>query len=520
MRAVWVGLVLVLGCSATGPVPDRKAPVAVAAAPAAPVAPDERDLLWALAPEGATLGVVVSPRGVAMIERAVTTAQDVLTSSADFAALQAEVMHGLMRAFGTPSPTLAGFGLSHDKGFALFVVDRGQVVMVLPVGDRDRFVAAMEGSKGADGDVAGSWACQTSGGRYVCAQRRGLLAKLGRGGLDAVRRSAAARGEIEIAGRGMIEPLGRSFAAVAELDRGAVVLRGTVEAASLVTDLLGAPGRPRADAAAAAGFGVVDLTPVIAALRPVPIAPGVTIADLARTISGPVTYVVGAGTADPGIHIPLRDPGPARALVEHCDALRPLAQFGATVRDGACRVPVPGSRLVIESWIDGGELRIANRAAGAASAIAPSPLARELAQGAWSLALFGRGSFFDLREARSQMAPLPAWADSALRVWPLISEAGLGIRKDGASVHFVVGARTIWSNPDDVVRRLLAIPSGDLLSGKAIEAGASIASAAPASPFAHDLRAGLAGFMSLSVSLGMLVGIGTPAWADHSKPPN
>jgi len=123
MRAVWVGLVLVLGCSATAPVPDRKAPVVAAPAPAAP---DERDRLWALAPEGATLGIVVSPRGVAMLDRAVTTAQDVLTSSADFAALQAEVMHGLMRAFGTPSPTLAGFGLSHDKGFALFVVDGGR----------------------------------------------------------------------------------------------------------------------------------------------------------------------------------------------------------------------------------------------------------------------------------------------------------------------------------------------------------------------------------------------------------
>jgi hypothetical protein len=103
MRAVWVGLVLVLGCSSTGPVADRKVPAV--AAPAAPATPDERDLLWALAPEGATLGVVVSPRGVALIDRAVTTAQDVLSSSADFAAIQAEVMRGLMRAFGTPSPS-------------------------------------------------------------------------------------------------------------------------------------------------------------------------------------------------------------------------------------------------------------------------------------------------------------------------------------------------------------------------------------------------------------------------------
>src|SRR5262245_47148273 len=127
MRAVWVGLVLVLGCSSTGPVAERKAPAV--AAPAAPAVPDERDLLWALAPEGATLGVVVSPRGVALIDRAVTTAQDVLSSSADFAAIQAEVMRGLMRAFGTPSPTLAGFGLGHDRGFAMFIVDDGEVVM-------------------------------------------------------------------------------------------------------------------------------------------------------------------------------------------------------------------------------------------------------------------------------------------------------------------------------------------------------------------------------------------------------
>jgi acetyl esterase/lipase len=518
MRAVWVaGLVLVLGCSSATPVPARKAPAV--AAPAAPAVPDERDLLWALAPEGAALGVVVSPHGVAMIERAAASAQELLTSSADFAALQADVMHGLMGVLGTPNPTLAGFGLNHDRGFALFVVDDGQIVMVLPVGDRNRFVTALQGSKGADGDVVGSWACQTIDGRYVCAQRRGLFAKLGRGGLDAVRRSAGARGEIEIAGRGGIEPVGRSFAAAAELDRGAVIVRGTVDGvASPVTDLLGAPGRPHADAAGAAGFGVVDLRQVLAALQPQPIASGVTIADLARTLAGPVTYVVGAGTVDPGIRAPLRDPGPARALIEHCDALR-LGQFTATVREGACQVSGPGRSLAIDSWIDGGQLRIANRAAGTASAIEPSPLARELAQGAWSVALFGRGHFLDIKDARSQIAMLPAVVASKARLWPLLSEVGVGIRKDGASVHFAIGARTIWSNPDDVVRKLLAISSEDLLSGKGVEIGRSIASGAPSSPFAHDFRAGTAGVLGLGFATGLLAAIAGTAWQDQVKRP-
>jgi alpha/beta superfamily hydrolase len=290
-------------------------------------------------------------------------------------------------------------------------------------------------------------------------------------------------------------------------------------AASAVTDLIGAPARPRADAAGAAGFGVVDLMPLLGALRPAPIAPGVTTADLARMIAGPVTYVVGAGTTDPGIRVPLRDPGPARTLIEHCGGMPTLARFSTTVRDGACRVSVPGHNLVIDSWIDGGELRIANRAAGTASALAPSPLARELAQGAWSVALFGRGSFLDVKDARSQIAGLGLWGDSAVRFVPLITEAGLGVRKQGASVQFVAGLRTIWSNPDDIVHKLLAIPSSDLLSGKAVETGAAIARAAPGSPFAHDLRAGTAGVLGSGFAVGLLAGIGQGAWEQQVKRP-
>lgn len=57
-----VCLVAVLGC--------KKQPAAPGVeAPAAPASTAEQDALWQLAPDGAQIGVVGSPRGLAMIER-------------------------------------------------------------------------------------------------------------------------------------------------------------------------------------------------------------------------------------------------------------------------------------------------------------------------------------------------------------------------------------------------------------------------------------------------------------------
>jgi acetyl esterase/lipase len=514
MRALWVvGLIAVVGCKQEGPGP-------VLSAPAARVAADERDALWALAPEGATFGLVASPRGVAMIERGLLAAQDLLASSVDFASINSQLMHALLRSVGSMNPTLAGFGLTRDKGFAIFVAGDGQLVLVLPVGDHDKFLATAHGSKGADGDDLDGWVCKTIDGRYVCVQGRELLAKLGRGGLDVTRRTARARGDLELAGRDVPGPVGQSIAAVAELDRGMVIVRGTVGGAPrAIVDKLGAPSRPRVDSATAAGFGVIDLAPILAMLPPVPIAPAVTLADLGRSISGPITYVIGSGTTDPGIRIPLNDPAPATAVVEHCADLPPLARVGATVHDGVCRFPIPGAGagVAFDGWIDGKELRIGDRAAVKASSVLPSRLARELAQGQWSAAFFGRGSYLDLKQVRSQLQALPTEAELVVRALPLFSELGIGIRKDGDALHFVVGARTVWTNPDDVLQKLLAMSSDDLLSGKGTELGKAIASAAPTSPFAQDFKAGPGGLVGVTAPIGIITAVAIPALMDSMK---
>jgi hypothetical protein len=518
MRALWVaGLAAVVGCKQPGPGPVSRAPAAPAA-PAAPVQPDERDALWALAPEAATFGLVASPRGVAMVERGVLAVQDLLGSSVDFASINGELMHALLRTVGSTNPTLAGFGMSRDKGFAMFVVGDDQFVLVLPVSDRDKFLAAAHGSKGSDGDYLASWVCKTIDGRYVCTERRELLTKLGRGGLEVTRRTARARGDLEIAGRDVAGSSGLRIVAAAELDRGAVIVRGTIGGVPrAIVDKLGTPSRPRGDSEIAAGFGVIDLAPVLAMLSPVAIAPAVTLADLGRSVSGPITYVIGSGTTDPGIRIPLNDTAPAATLIAHCAELPPLARIGATVHDGACRVPIPTTSVAFDGWIDGKELRIGDRAAVKASSVEPSRLARELAQGQWSAAVFGRGSGFDLSLFRSQFPRLPLRAEAVLRAFPLLSELGAGIRKDGDAVHFVVGARTVWTNPDEVLQKLLAISSDDLRSGKAPEMSKSIANAAPTSAFAQDFKAGQGGLVGLGMSIGLIGSVANPALMDGMK---
>src|ERR1043165_4428189 len=114
MRALWVaGLVAAIGCKQAGPGPAVNAPVAKSSAPAGPTTAagsssgsalvqaaqshEEQDRLWAMAPEHATLGVVVSPRGLALAERAAVAFTELMGSSPDFAQPNSAVMHQLLQ---------------------------------------------------------------------------------------------------------------------------------------------------------------------------------------------------------------------------------------------------------------------------------------------------------------------------------------------------------------------------------------------------------------------------------------
>jgi hypothetical protein len=469
---------------------------------------DDRDALWTLAPEGTTLGVVASARGVAMLGGALLAIQERLASRVELSVLHSELMQALQSAIGSPNPTLTGLGLRDDGGLALFLAGNDPQVIVLPVGDRDRFVAASHGSKGADGDDIRGWVCRAIDGRYICAQHRELLSRLGRGGLDVVRRTSGARGELEVAWRGAGAE-GPRVAAVAELERGAVIVRGTIGGISRgALDRFTSPARPRSESETAAAFGVIDAAPLLALAPPTPIVPGITLRELTRSFSGPITYVLRAGTNDMGIRVPLNDPAPAKAIIAHCADLASVIGRPALFRDGACGIPFPGYDFTLEAWLDGKELQMGDRAAGGSLTLTPSRLARELAHGEWSAAFYGRGSYFNERHATPPALSRPVDVMQLLQtLLPLLVEIGVGIRKDGDALHFVGGARSIWSYSDEIAQKLLAISPDSVLSGDAIGRCESIATAAPASVFAQDFRATPTGMIGITIVSSFVTGI-------------
>ena len=76
-----------------------------------------------------------------------------------------------------------------------------------------------------------------------------------------------------------------------------------------------------------------------------------------------------------------------------------------------------------------------------------------------------------------------------VRAMLLFNEVGVGVKIHGASVSFVFGVRTMWSNDDDVVARLVAMSPDDIMNGK----GAQDAKSFAKGPLADDIKAGAPG---------------------------
>jgi type IV pilus assembly protein PilA len=522
MRMHWlVCLVAVVGCKKEPAAPGVEAPAAPSTS--------ELDALWQLAPDGAQIGVVGSPRGLAMLERGAVAIDAMLAAAPDLAPLHRKVLEAWTHATGSSTLGLAALGFSANQGFAMFGSDANKAALVLPVVDRDRFVALLHGHRGDvdifDQEPLKGTVCKPFRGRYVCADKPVLFDKLGHGNLAARFARAGARGDLEVAGQGFPEAPGTTFAVAVQLEPGTVVVRGMVGGvSSQVTSALGNPIRPRDGAATSAGFGVIDVSPFLATLPPVPIARGVTAAQLGRSLAGPIHFAIPAGSQDLvsldlAVRIPLNDPAPAKVLVEHCADIAALAPLSASFKGGACHMSVPELKE-IAAWVDGNELRIGRSAEARPASIEPSRLSAELAQGAWSVAMFGRGSYFTvaylpvLMGALSQLPPEMAVVP---RILPLFNEFGVGLRKDGDAVHFVLGLRTLWANPPDVVDKVLAISKAQIASGNATEMATKIAAAAPRSPFAQDFSAGAGGMVAIIAPLGIVAAVAVPAFMDYMK---
>jgi hypothetical protein len=520
MRHFLVAAVLVAGCKK-----DKAAQPSPSPSPKAPASTAEQDALWKLAPDGATVGIVVSSAGIKAMEAGWVSVKKLIATAPDLAPVAAKLDAQLTKVFGSSNVTLADVGMAPGKGAGLFAFEGGGELVIIPVVDRDKFLAITKGTKGTAADTIDNHTCKTVQNVYACAKPADLLDRIGKAPMGDKLKLAGARGDIELAGAiptksGQGTPI--AFAAVGQLDRGAVTVRGAVQGVpDVATSKLKASAKPAIDASRATGFAFLNLAPVIAGLPlpPEEIAPGVTIAGLAATIADPQTITVTPGSIVFDVRVPLTDPAPAQKLIDQCETLPPLQMLGAKLVNGACHVAVPQMQIEIDAWVEGKELRVGKKGGAPSTVtIAPSPIASELLQGEWAYAMFGRGTM--LGEGVFPPVPMGALPDEAkmgIRGLMFVNEMALGVRADGDTVRFLLSLRTAWSNPDDVVAKLIAIDPEAVVTGKAAAQAKEIAAASPQSPFATDFKAGLSGVMIPAAAIGMLAAIAIPAFVSYQR---
>ncbi|HEU0035675.1 MAG TPA: hypothetical protein VFQ53_33920 [Kofleriaceae bacterium] len=470
------------------------------------------DAMWKYTPEAARGAIVISPRGMKLVENAWVDARAYLDQAGPELAPIKEQLDAILAPLGGTKVMLADLGMAATKGAALFFVKDGMIA-ILPVTDRDAFLAKVKGTKATapDGvDRIDNVACKPLDDVYACATAEPLLATIGKGELKSKLARIGKRGEIELVGDQL--PLGGAapgtVAAIAQLSRGSATVRGIILNAPLeLGDKLGTSQKPRTLAGRTAAFGLIDLRPLVADAPPEPIAEGVTFADVVKSLAGALTIVVPAGEATMDMQLPLSDPAAFTKIVDKCAEIPPLAAMSATSANGVCHLKIPEAGLELDAWLDGKLLRIGNKAAkGGGKSVPLSPVGSELATGDWGISFWGRGSM--LAPASKQPAPDAASVDpralAPVRILSLVNELGIGLKRDGDALRFLVGVRTQFANPDTVTSKLASITALDVLQNKASAKAQPVAVAAADAdaPFADDFTAGQTGLLVPTTLLG------------------
>jgi len=503
-------IVALVACKKDG----ATAPHGTLTSPGAPASTAELDALWAKAPEGAVGGMVMSSRAIAMLDHGWHDVYALLKTFPQFAQADAEMTANLAKVGLTPAFTLTDLGLAAGKGVAMFGTPTDQVLL-LPVADRDKFVALVKGKRGGDTDQLDDLTCKSIDGWYACATKVALLDTLGKGSVRAKLDAVKARGDIE----GVLDVPEVKAAGVIQIERGQFVMRGVVNGVPAdVTKMLGTPVKPRADLDHSSGFAVVNIEPMLKEVPPFPIVDGVTAADLAHGINGPVSVTMAAGALAMDARVPLKDVAPFQKVVEHCAEIPPLAMIGAKVEHGACHIPVPQYNFAFDAWIDGSELHVGTKGGSFSGSAPVSAIGAEIAGGEWHLAFWGHGTLLAENPFKlPDIGVLPDEASMAIKAMLLMNEVGIAVKLDGDSVRFITSFRTAWANPDDVVGKIMKVPAEDVLAGKAGDTGKAIADASPSSPFAADYKAGTQGVMIPVAAIGVIAAVAVPAFLDYMK---
>lgn len=487
----------------------------------APDGPGNTDALWDLAPDGTQVGIVATPKAIGLVFDAVTTAQQ-LTANPDFAPMKGTAQALIAALLGKANGQPADAGLAADKGFAMFITNDG-VIGVMPVGDRDKFMATKHGARGktpTDGDLLNGNTCKPLRGYYVCATNDKLFDRIGKGALRGkAAELAGGRGDVELYAPqlplfgGAPGDLGLAF----EVTRGQVAARGVWTGQPMGTlAILSGVTAPKIDATNATGFVAADIAKLTGALPAAPLAGGVTFDTFAKSLGGPVSAVIPAGSVDIQITAPLVDLAPATTALAACKDLAMILDLTDEQPKDACRFKIPSANtLQLEAWVDtaGKALRVGQHrgAVTKAANVALTPIGAELAHGDWTAVIWGRGSMLNLTGVVPSLTDVRAEGSAAIHAISLVNELGIGIKVDAKGMKMRGVIRTVWANPPDLAMRIAAISGADIVTGKANDPAKAIAASASSAPFAADFQAGQGGLMIPAAALGIASAIIVPA---------
>jgi len=472
------------------------------------------DTLWELAPDGTELGLVASPRAVGLAFRGIAAVR-AMTGQADIAPAKPQIDELARAMFGseTATPADAGFG---EKPFAMFATADG-VVGVMPVADRDKFMAAKKGTRGSNEDTLEANTCREVRGHYVCATQVAMFDRLGKGSLRGKLAILGTRGDAELYmnNRTLLGDTTGELAIALQLEAGqaSVTGRWIGTPSGLFAKVVGTVA-PRPTLDGSTGFVSFNAAPLLASLPAVPIAGGVSTDQLAASISGPITAMIPAGAIDIQVRIPLKDAGPATKIIENCPEVGTLFALAEQQVPGACRIRLEGTNaLELDIWVENNELRLGAKKgplpAGKPGAV--TPLGRELATKDWTASLWGRGTMLNLSGIKPTDGEVPEQVAFGIHAMALVNELGAALRVEADGIKFRAFLRTAWANPSDVVAKYVAVSGAEIVTGKATDAGKSLAATAPGSPFAADYAAGQGGLMIPAAAIGLVTAIVVPA---------
>jgi type II secretory pathway pseudopilin PulG len=494
---------------------------ALAGAPVADSA--EADKLWALAPKGAVMSAVITGRGATVLWNGVTTFRELTKDIPSVGAAIAKVYGDAMTELtGNADGSLADAGLAPGAS-AAFTVGKDHMLLVLPVIDRDKFVAAVHGKRAADAkagiDEIDSMYCAMKSGFYMCAQPQALLDQVGTASLVGKTTVVGARGDIEIvvdldAAPNLFGIKGIGVATV-QLGNGQFLVQGIAPRGPnpIVFDRNVEIGTTNA-----AGFMYADVMPLMKS-----VAPPEAMAKISQAgFDGRASMVIPAGRLDVDGRLQLTDAKMIAELISHCDQL-PVPPQVATLTpvDGGCKFASTQYGAAGMAWLQDNQLRFAKSKGDVAPGIAlpVSALGALLKGGNWNAAMWGRG-FALQSNAEAQMAMMPPGTDPAMltnvfRALATFSEIGFGVEVRPDNSKFAFGMRTVFSNPPELVAELNRAVDTFVANKFDGSAFAGLAAKYPKSDFASDYASGAMGMTIPTALVGILAAVAVPAFTDY-----